>query len=152
MRPRRFNWPIWVAFLLSLIAFMSYFFVFVRFPVTRDFPWANLVLFGIAIVFLLVGVRRAFAADRLHPARAKIGGSILAVLSVAIAGFFIIVVFVVARNLPASHGAPQIGAKAPEFSLPDINNKPVALTDLIVSPINGKAPRGVVLFFYRGYW
>ncbi len=48
MNIRRFNWPIWAGFLLSLIAFASYFFVFVWFPVTRDFPWANLLLFALA--------------------------------------------------------------------------------------------------------
>ena len=48
MNVQRFNWQIWVGFLLSLIAFFSYFLVFVWFPVTRDFPWANLLLFGIA--------------------------------------------------------------------------------------------------------
>jgi peptidoglycan/LPS O-acetylase OafA/YrhL len=67
MKFRRFNWPIWAGFLLSLLAFLSYFSVFVWFPVTRDFPWANLLLFGIAAALLLVGVRQAFAPDRPRP-------------------------------------------------------------------------------------
>ncbi len=29
---------------------------------------------------------------------------------------------------------------------------PVSLNELMTSPINGKAPRGVLLIFYRGYW
>src|SRR6267142_420723 len=40
---KRLNWPLWAGFLLSVIAFFTFFAVFVNFPVTRDFPWANLL-------------------------------------------------------------------------------------------------------------
>lgn len=152
MKIHRFNWPIWAGFLLSLIAFLSYFFVFVWFPVTRDFPWANLLLFAIAAALLLVGVRRAFAPDRARPRRSKIAGTILATLSVAIFGFFIFATFINARRLPASHSAPQVGQKAPEFTLSDTNGKSVSLSELLTSQVNGNAPKGVLLVFYRGYW
>jgi lysylphosphatidylglycerol synthetase-like protein (DUF2156 family) len=152
MNVRRFNWPIWVGFLLSLIAFFSYFSVFVWFPVTRDFPWANLLLFALAAALLLVGVRRAFSPDRSRPRRSKIAGVILATLSVAIFGFFILATFIMARHLPASHSAPQISQKAPDFTLSDTNGKPVSLSELLTSPVNGNAPKGVLLLFYRGYW
>jgi lysylphosphatidylglycerol synthetase-like protein (DUF2156 family) len=152
MNVRRFNWPIWLGFLLSLIAFFSYFSVFVWFPVTRDFPWANLLLFALAAVLLLVGVRRAFSPDRSSPRRSKIAGVILTTLSVAIFGFFILATFIMARRLPASHSAPQISQKAPDFTLSDTNGKPVSLSELLTSPVNGHAPKGVLLLFYRGYW
>src|SRR6202171_4548308 len=97
MKMRRINWPIWTGFLLSLIAFLSYFFVFIWFPVTRDFPWANLLLFGIAAALLFFGVRRAFAPDRPHPARSKIAGTVLVTFSVGIFGFFIFAAFIMAR-------------------------------------------------------
>src|SRR6202521_2412155 len=67
MKMRRINCAIWTGCLLSLIAFLSYFFVFIWFPVTRDFPWASLLLLGIAAALLLLGCRRAFAPDRPHP-------------------------------------------------------------------------------------
>jgi lysylphosphatidylglycerol synthetase-like protein (DUF2156 family) len=152
MNVRRFNWPIWLGFLLSLIAFFSYFSVFVWFPVTRDFPWANLLLFALAAALLLVGVRRAFSPDRSRPRRSKIAGVVLATLSVAIFGFFILATFIMARHLPASHSAPQISQKAPDFTLSDTNGKPVSLSELLTSPVNGNAPKGVLLLFYRGYW
>lgn len=41
MKTRSFNRSVWAGFLLSLFAFLSYFFPFVRFPLTRDFPWAK---------------------------------------------------------------------------------------------------------------
>ncbi len=168
MKISRFNWPIWAGFLLSLIAFLSYPFVFVWFPVTRDFPWANLLLFAFAAALLPFGVRRAFAADRTRPKRSKIAGAILATLSVAIFGFFIVAIFIIPRHLPASHGAPHLGQKAPDFTLSDTNGKPVSLSALLASPIKGEtanagslahneqeagtAPKGVLLVFYRGYW
>ena len=163
MKIRTINWPIWAGFLLSVVAFLSYFLVFVWFPVTRDFPWANLLLFAFAAVLMLIGVRRAFAAERTHPRRSKIAAVTLATLSLAIFGFFIFATLIFARHLPASHGAPQVGQKAPDFTLSDINGKPVTLSELLTSPINGdaanagdlgriRAPRGALLVFYRGYW
>jgi len=150
MTIQRFNWQIWVGFLLSVIAFLSYPLIFVRFPVTRDFPWANLLLFGIAAALLLVGVRRAFAPERRR--RSKIAGSVLATLGVLILGFFVFAILIVSRWLPVSHGAPQIGQKAPDFSLADTNSRTVSLSELLATPINGTTPKGVLLIFYRGYW
>lgn len=150
MRIQSFNWPVWAGFLLSLVAFVSYFLVFVRFPVTRDFPWANLLLFGAAAALLLVGVRRAFAAGR--GVWSKAAGLIAAALGAAVFGLFIFSTFIMARQLPAAHGAPQVGRKAPDFSLHDSDGRTVSLSDLLSTPVNGKAPRGVLLVFYRGYW
>lgn len=152
MNTRRFNWPLWVGFLFTLGAFLSYFLVFVWFPFTRDFPWANLVLFFLAAALLFVGVRRGFASDRPHPTRSKIITSIVATLSLAVFGFFVFSIFIVGRWLPASHGAPQVGQKAPDFTLTDTAGKQVSLSELLSSPINGTAPKGVLLVFYRGYW
>jgi hypothetical protein len=151
MKFRGFNWPIWLGFLLSVVAFLSYFFVFIWFPVTRDFPWANLLLFALAVVFLVLGIRRAFS-DQSHPRRSRVVGAAVAVLSVAILGSFIFTTLIMARWLPASHGAPQVGRKAPDFNLADTSGKPTSLTELLSTPINGKPVRGVLLIFYRGYW
>lgn len=152
MTLRRFNWPLWVGFLLTLVAFFTYFSVFVWFPVTRDFPWANLLIFLLAVVLLVMGVRRGFAAGRPHPRRSKVVTAIVATLSVVVLGFFVFAVFVAARWLPASKGAPQVGQRAPEFSLTDTAGKQVSLTELRTAPIDGNAPKGVLLVFYRGYW
>lgn len=167
MKMQRFNWQIWAGFLLSVIALLSYPFVFVRFPITRDFPWANLLLCALAALLLLVGVRRALAPDRRR--RSKIAAAVLATLGVVILGLFIFSAFIMARRLPASTAAPRIGQKAPDFSLADTNGKLVSLTELLSSPINGTTgsasgafarndrearttPKGVLLIFYRGYW
>lgn len=147
------NWPLWAGFLLNVIAFLSYFFVFVWFPTTRDFPWANLILFAGAGFLLGLGLRRAFRAGRPKPMRSKIAGATVTTLSVAIFGLFIFAVFIFARQLPASQGAPQVGQKAPGFTLPDSNGNPVSLSGLLAErDAKGQVPKGVLLVFYRGYW
>jgi len=149
---KRLNWPLWAGFFLSVIAFFSFFAFFVNFPITRDFPWANLLLFALAAVLLFVGLRRAYREPTLY--RGKIFGPVLTVLSVAVFAFFSYGVFVAAKQLPTSHGAPQVGQKAPEFTLLDSTGKSVALSQLLSAPLPAAAqtPKGVLLVFYRGYW
>ena len=150
MKTRSFNWPVWAGLILSLAAFVSYFFVFVQFPLTRDFPWANLLLFALAAALLVVGVRRAFAPER--RLRSKVAGLVAATLSVAVFGLFVFSTFIMARRMPAAQGAPQVGQKAPEFTLSDTDGRPVSLSELLSTPVSGKPPKGVLLVFYRGYW
>ena len=45
---RRWNWPIWVGFVVVVAGLFSYE-LFARFPITRDFPWASFLLFGIGL-------------------------------------------------------------------------------------------------------
>jgi hypothetical protein len=154
MEKRKPNWPLWAGFLTALIAFVSYFLFFFQFPITRDFPWANFLLFGLAAVLLAVGLRRAFALPSSY--RGKVSGPILATLSAAVLGVFCYAIFIESRDLPAASGAPKVGQKAPQFSLTDTNGKPVSLAALLLGPLAqsgpGPAPKGVLLVFYRGYW
>jgi hypothetical protein len=142
----RFNWPIWAGFVLGLVAFGTAPLIG-RYPLT---PYLNLLIFAIAMVFVVIGVRRAFAPGRKRAS--KIVGSVVAGLSVAIFALFVFVAFILSRQLPGSDNAPKIGQKVPEFTLPDTQSKPVALSELLSAPINGQAPKGVLLVFYRGYW
>jgi hypothetical protein len=139
---RNWNWQLWVGFVVAVGGLFSYEY-FVRFPITRDFPWATLLLFGIGAALLLVGLFRAFGRPRLY--RGKIFGSIFAIISLLLFTFFAYEIFYVLKQVPLSAQAPRIGEKAPEFTLPDQNGKQVVLTDLL-------SPNGAVLIFYRGYW
>ena len=150
MNVRRINWPIWTGLLLSLFAFISYFAIFVSYPATRDFPWANLILFVAALALLALGLKRVFIRDRSKIS--KVVASIVAALGVLVFGLFVFNFFVVGRWLPSSQGAPHVGQKAPDFTLPDTSNKQFTLNELLSSPINGRSPKGVLLIFYRGYW
>ena len=152
MNVRRINWPLWVGFLLTLAAVLSFTTVFVYYPATRDFPWATLLLFLVAAGLVFLGVRRGFAPNRPHPTRSKIVTAIVATLSTLVMATFVFAFFIAARWLPESKGAPQVGQKVPEFSLSDTSGKTVSLNELLTTPVNGTPPKGVLLVFYRGYW
>jgi hypothetical protein len=139
----------WSGFLVSVLALFSYPFFFVRWPITRDFPWINLLLFVVAIGLVAIGLRRALGEPS---RRTRILAFFGAVLSAMAFGLFVLVVFIAGKQLPASHGAPQVGQQAPEFVLTDTTGKRVALSELLSAPINGQSPKGVLLVFYRGYW
>jgi hypothetical protein len=147
---KRINWQLWLGFLLSVVALLSYPLIFVNWASTRDFPWAPLILFAMAALLLFLGIRRAFAPDRRR--LSKIVASGVTTLSVLIFALFLFGAFVAARWLPPSNGAPQVAQKAPDFSLTDTTNKTVSLSELRSQPINGKPAKGVLLIFYRGYW
>ena len=149
---RSWNWSLWVGFLFVLTGFLSYTF-FAQVPVTRDFPWANFLLFGVGEIFLLVGLVRAFGRPQRY--RGKIAGPILAALSVVVFGFFSYLIFYQLRQLPSSTQAPPVGEKAPEFTLPDQDNNQVSLADLLSAPASRASTakaNAVLLIFYRGFW
>jgi hypothetical protein len=147
---KNFNWQLWAGFALTLFSFLSYPFLFIDYPLLRDFPWLNLILFAFALVLLILGLRRAFRPGQKSIWR--VSAVVVVTLGVLLMAFFIFIAFIEARRLPASAGAPQVGQKAPDFSVPDINNKPVTLAALLTQPVNDKPPKGVLLIFYRGYW
>lgn len=148
--PKRLNWQIWAGFLLSLAAGFSYPFLLSDWEITRDYAWLNLIMFAPAMVLLILGLRRAFKPDK--GIVLKIFSSLAAAFGVLLLAGLLLLVFVAFRWLPESAGAPQVGQKAPDFTLADSNNKPVMLAQLLSEPINDKPPRGVLLIFYRGYW
>ena len=143
---RKWNWPIWVGFVVALGGLFSYGF-FVRYPLTRDFPWANLLLFGIGGALLVFGLFRAFGRSQLY--RGKIVGSIFTAITLFLFAFFSYEIFYVVRQVPLSAHAPRIGETAPDFILLDQNEKPVGLGDLL-SGTSGR--RALALIFYRGFW
>ncbi len=141
---RRWNALIYAGFGLTLAAFVSYYTFFLRFPITRDVPWVNLILFAAGLVMLAAGTHRAYRQPIAY--RGKVSGPVLGALSVVILALFVFLNFWFARRLPPATFAPAVGAKAPEFTLPDTQNRPVSLAQLR----SGK--KWVLLVFYRGYW
>jgi hypothetical protein len=139
---RKLNWPIWVGSIVAVGGLFSYEYL-VQFPVTRDFPWLNLLLFAVGAALLLIGLFRAFGRPQLY--RGKVFGSILAAIALLLFALFSYEIFYVLRQVPRSAQAPGVGERARDFSLPDQNDNHVALGDLL-------SPNGVVLIFYRGHW
>jgi len=149
---RSWNWRIWIGFLLTLVAVASYALFVFKFPITRNVPWVTYLLFAVALVFLIAGLRRAFGQPTAN--RGKVAGPTLAILSLAVMAFFSWGTLVFSRQLPASKEAPKVGEKALDFSLPDTHGKTFTLSELLTTPLSatGKPPRAVLLVFYRGYW
>ncbi len=152
MEDRKRNWHAWIGFLLCVVGFLSYPVFFARYPVTRDVPWVNFLILAAGLGFVASGLRRAFGRSQEY--KGKIAGSILSVLSLALAGLFCFVIFYASKQLPKSAGAPKVGDKAPEFTLVDTGKQQVSLASLFATPMPGAQdrPKGVFLVFYRGYW
>jgi hypothetical protein len=140
---KNWNWSLWIGFLFALTGFLSYTF-FAQFPITRDFPWANLLLFAVGGILLVLGLFGAFGKPRVYGG--KILGPILAILGILMFGFFSYVFFYVLRQVPPSTGAPRVGQKAPDFALSDQDGRDVSLRDLV-----GRS-KAVAVIFYRGFW
>ena len=150
MKHRTFNWQIWAGLLLSFFVFVSYPLIFANWPVTRDIPWVNLFLLVDAVVLLIWGAWRSFGSQSGWLSKG------ISVVALALSGLFlagfIFTTFIMPTWLPESKGAPEVGRKAPDFTLTDPNGKSVSLSSLLAETIAGAPPKGVVLIFYRGYW
>ncbi len=151
---RRRNSALWIGTALLLLAVLSNVpsLYVLKVPGVGLLPWISLLLPAIGVVFFVVGLKRAFGQPQVF--RGKVVGSILTVVSVL---FFALSVwfFLHLRAVPASTGAPKVGQKAPGFTLTNTSGQSVTLAQLLATPIDaasGKAPKAVLLIFYRGYW
>ncbi len=148
---RRWNIALWAGSLVVLAALLTYFPLFVRFPATRDLPWPTLSMFIAGLALIAIGLRRADREPQVYGG--KIAGTILGSVGVVLFALFAFGIFYLMRQIPASRGAPQVGHKAPDFTLPDKDGNPVALSGLLGSGGTGsRGVNGVLLVFYRGYW
>jgi peptidoglycan/LPS O-acetylase OafA/YrhL len=153
MIDKRRNGAMWSGFLLALGAWLCNVVFFANFPGQRAIPWLSVLLAVVAIILLAIGLWRVFGQPRVD--RGKILSSILSLVSLLLAGVAIFAFFH-ARALPPSSSAPQVGQKAPNFTLADTTGHPVSL-DQLFAPAAGDSqgippPRAVLLIFYRGYW
>jgi hypothetical protein len=152
MAVKLWNWRPWAGFGLSIGALVGYVFLVNE---TRAVFWPALLLFVAAAVLLFSGLKRRSREPELY--RGKIAGYVLTTLSVLILGLFGFVAYQVSRAFPDAKNAPQIGQRAPEFSLVDANGNNFTLAQLLSSSITdsggaARSTKGVLVVFYRGYW
>jgi len=143
------NSAVWWGFVFALSAMLCNAVFFINAPAQRSIPWLSLLLAVVALIFVGRGLWRVFAPPRIY--RGRILSAILSIFSlllVAVAVF----AFFSARALPVSAGAPQVGQKAPDFTLADTTGRPVSLDQLFAPAADSTSPKAVLLIFYRGYW
>lgn len=139
---RKRNPAVWFGPVVVFAGVVSYFQVFVRYPVLRDFPWVNLPLVWMGLGLSGLGLWLAYARRAVY--RGRVLGVMGMLLSVAMAGLFHFYVFYYTYQMPAPGGLAATMEVAPDFELTDQDGQRVRLSDL-----RGKK---VVLTFYRGYW
>jgi hypothetical protein len=145
---RRANSALWLGLLLILVAIGSNMLYFLRIP-SALLPWLNVALPFLALLFLFLGVVRAFRQPQLY--RGKILGTSLLVLSLLLCAGSV-AFFIGARHIPRSAGAPQVGQRVPDFTLLDSTGQPISLAQLFSVAPGAAQPKAVLLVFYRGYW
>ena len=145
---KRTNSALWLGLLITALGPLSNFLYYSKVPAAL-LPWLNLAIPAIGLLLVLIGVARAFRQPQLY--RGKILGSIFTVLA---ALFFAgsVWLFIHVRDVPRSAGAPQVGQRVPDFTLPDSTNQPVSLARLFSAAPGTAQPKALLLVFYRGYW
>ena len=152
MNSKAWNWRLWVGFAASVLALFIYSSLF---AVTRSIFWLSVALCVVAAWLLVVGLRHAFTQPDVY--RGKVAGPILATFSALAIALFAFTSYMMPKAYPLAHHAPAVGQKAPELALTDAKGTSVRLADLFSASLPGasgvaRAPRGVLLVFYRGYW
>ena len=151
MNKKSWNWQLWVGFLVALLALVVYVAVFMS---TRDVLWVSLGLFVASAVLLASGLRRAFRQRESY--RGQVAGPILAGCSALVLVVFGLASFEVSQHFPTAHHAPKVGQAAPEFKLVNTAGKSVTLADVLAAPVaqasGARAPKAVLLVFYRSHW
>jgi hypothetical protein len=146
---RRKNLAPWWALLFAFGAIGCNVVLFVGSSAQSAMPALSLVFAIVAIIFLAIGLKRAFRQPQIYRGKVlNIVLTVVALLPVALTAF----AFVTARKLPSSTAAPQVGQKVPDFTLADTSGKPVSLDQLLSASSGAQAPKAVLLIFYRGYW
>jgi hypothetical protein len=146
MSSRR-NISIWLGSLVVLVAGVAYLPLVELLPSLAD--WVTLLIFSVGLFVIALGLVRAFRHPRIY--RGKIAGPVLMTLALGMAGFFALGTFYMARQVPQSRGAPQVGQQAPEFKLLDKDGRETSLSDLLGAG-GVHHGNGAVLIFYRGHW
>jgi hypothetical protein len=148
---RRTNSALWYGLFITLAGIATQFFYFLRLPppVPHALPWINLLLPAIGLIYVVIGLARAFNQSAVYGG--KIWGSVLTVIALLlVAGNAFL--FRQTRAVPNSTGAPQVGQHPPEFTLPDSSGELTSLSQLFAASADSSPPKAVLLVFYRGYW
>ncbi len=136
----RTNHALWLGPLVAVFGFLSYYTIFFWWPITRDFPWVNLILLAIGVTLSITGLRRAWPRGGWR----ALAGAVGTLVSVTVSGALVFYVFSLSYGLPDEALALGVGEAIPVVSLSDDTGIPVQLA--------AAAGERVILVFYRGHW
>jgi hypothetical protein len=139
---RQLDVLLWVAPLVAIVGFVSYWGYFVRWPFLRDTGLLNLALLLLASGLALLGLRRAWPRGRWR----RLAGVAGVIVSTALTGLFIAYCYVISYGLPPTDGVVALGERLPEITLASYDGTPVDLARA------SEGPGPLVLVFYRGFW
>lgn len=132
------NHAAWVAPLIALAGFLSYFVVFSQWPLFRDFPWLNLLVLTGAVALSVVALRRAAPGWGRAGSVAGLGVSLLLLVGLCL------YCFVLSYQLPDAGRVVGEGTEIPALSL--------AASDGSQIDVAAAAQEKLILVFYRGHW
>ena len=139
---------LWWGLMITVLGFLSNFLYWLPVP-QGVIPWINLLVPLIGLVLLALGLLRSWSGASLWLR----GLGVFLGLLCAVVLTFSVWIFIHARDVPRSVGAPQVGQKVPDFTLPDSTGQPVSLSQMLASAMATSArPKALLLVFYRGYW
>ncbi|MGE5322643.1 MAG: hypothetical protein ACM3SW_07270 [Actinomycetota bacterium] len=151
---RQRNSALWAGSLLLVVAVaLGFAPLFAQLPGQQALPWLDLLLSVLSVVLIVIGLRNAISQPQRYGGKAA--GWTLTILS-SLLLVFAAFGFFAARHIPDASAAPQVGQKAPDFQLQDMNGHTVSLAQLLTEPVDaassGTRPKALLLIFYRGYW
>ena len=126
---------------IVVLGFITYFIVFVDYPLTRDFPWVSIpiMLFGLWLAW------KFYWRSRTHPSRWKrVYGWLQMTAAFFLSALFGFYIFSYSYQLPSANSTLAQGATPTNFTLKDHEGNDVSLTDF-----RGQT---VIVCFYRGHW
>jgi hypothetical protein len=134
----RSNHLAWIAPLIAVPGFLSYYVYFSMWPVFRDVPWLNLLILLVATGMSLVAVRRASTG------LGRAGSVLGLVVSAGLTGMLSFYCFYLSYQLPDANRVADDGTRLPAITLASWDGTPVDVSEV--------ASDKLILVFYRGHW
>lgn len=138
-RSRR-NWALWLGPPLALAGLLSYFLLFSRWATSRDFPWANLLILGVALALSISGLQRSWQRGTWQ----RVGGVVGVGLSALLSSLLIYYCFFLSYSLPDAGLSAELESDLPSLVLSAQDGSSIDL--------RAASADRLVLVFYRGFW
>jgi len=139
---RQHDFLLWIAPLIAIAGFLSYWGYFVRWPFLRDTGLLNLGLLLLALGLSVLGLRRAWPRGLWR----RVAGALGVLISTLLTGLFVAYCYVLSYGLPPTDGVVALGERLPEITLASYDGSPVDLARA------SEGPGPLVLVFFRGFW